>query len=178
VRCAGWLFPYVQSRALPEPFHPITSYLFLEYKGNLDCWYCWSFDNRVKGMTEDVADGPSPASMIMGAAFSPAWVASPSCARIHPQGCILRREERVLGLCRDQRQAASAGIGRPSRRRWSCSIQLRPGLLGTAAQVCQRLIIPAQTNLEHILRKQYVYDYLVFFGIHICRNNLECEDVD
>ena len=51
----GWFFPYVRSRAMPGDFHPITAYLFLEYKCNLDCWYCWSFDNKVKGMTEDVA---------------------------------------------------------------------------------------------------------------------------
>jgi sulfatase maturation enzyme AslB (radical SAM superfamily) len=51
----GWLFPYVRSRVLPGDFHPITSYLFVESKCNLDCWYCWSFDNRVKGMSEDVA---------------------------------------------------------------------------------------------------------------------------
>jgi hypothetical protein len=34
----GWLFPYVRSRVLPGDFHPITSYLFVEYKCNLDCW--------------------------------------------------------------------------------------------------------------------------------------------
>ena len=51
----GWLFPYVRSRVLPGDFHPITAYLFVEYKCNLDCWYCWAFNNKVKGMTEDVA---------------------------------------------------------------------------------------------------------------------------
>ena len=51
----GWLFPYIRSRALPGDFHPITAYLFLEYKCNVDCWYCWAFNNKVKGMTEDVA---------------------------------------------------------------------------------------------------------------------------
>src|SRR4051812_21925232 len=51
----GWLMPYIKSRVLPGEFHPITSYLFLEYKCNLDCWYCWAFDNKVKGMTEDLA---------------------------------------------------------------------------------------------------------------------------
>jgi len=39
----GWLYPYIRSRVLAGDFHPITSYLFLEYKCNLDCWYCWSF---------------------------------------------------------------------------------------------------------------------------------------
>ena len=51
----GWLVPYMRSRVLPGEFHPITAYLFIEYKCNLDCWYCWSYDNKVKGMTEDVA---------------------------------------------------------------------------------------------------------------------------
>jgi sulfatase maturation enzyme AslB (radical SAM superfamily) len=51
----GWLFPYVKSRVLPGQFHPIISYLFTEWKCNLDCHYCWAFDNNVKGMTEEVA---------------------------------------------------------------------------------------------------------------------------
>ncbi|MGA7377090.1 MAG: radical SAM protein, partial [Candidatus Sulfotelmatobacter sp.] len=51
----GWLGPYVRSRVMPGEFHPITAYLFVEYKCNLDCWYCWSYNNKVKGMTEDVA---------------------------------------------------------------------------------------------------------------------------
>lgn len=51
----GWLFPYVKSRVLPGQFHPIIAYLFTEFKCNIDCHYCWSFDNRVKGMTKDTA---------------------------------------------------------------------------------------------------------------------------
>lgn len=51
----GWLFPYVKSRVLPGDFQPIIAYLFTEWKCNLDCHYCWAFDNRLKGMTEDTA---------------------------------------------------------------------------------------------------------------------------
>ena len=40
---------------LPGDFHPIIAYLFTEWKCNLDCHYCWAFDNTVKGMSEDVA---------------------------------------------------------------------------------------------------------------------------
>jgi sulfatase maturation enzyme AslB (radical SAM superfamily) len=54
-KMCGWLFPYIRSRVLPGDFHPITSYMFVEYKCNLDCWYCWAYNNKVKGMTEDVA---------------------------------------------------------------------------------------------------------------------------
>jgi hypothetical protein len=51
----GWLVPYIRSRVLPGEFHPIIAYLFVEYKCNLDCWYCWAYNNKVKGMTEDIA---------------------------------------------------------------------------------------------------------------------------
>ncbi|GIU76251.1 MAG: hypothetical protein KatS3mg004_3338 [Bryobacteraceae bacterium] len=51
----GWLVPYIRSRVLPGEFHPIIAYLFTEYKCNIDCHYCWAYNNRVKGMTEDVA---------------------------------------------------------------------------------------------------------------------------
>jgi hypothetical protein len=36
-----------------------------------------------------------------------------------------------------------------------------------------KAFVPAEKNLEHILRKQYVDGYLVFFNINICRNNLD-----
>src|ERR1035438_7271309 len=46
---------YIGSRVKPGEFHPIISYLFTEWKCNLDCHYCRANDNRVPGMTEDVA---------------------------------------------------------------------------------------------------------------------------
>lgn len=36
-----------------------------------------------------------------------------------------------------------------------------------------RALVSARNNLEYVLRKQYVYDYTVFFNINICRSNLE-----
>ena len=51
----GWAFPFIRSRVMPGEFHPIIAYLFNEWKCNLDCHYCWAFDNSVRGMTEDVA---------------------------------------------------------------------------------------------------------------------------
>jgi hypothetical protein len=47
----GWMLPYFKSRVLPGDFQPIIAYLFAEWKCNLDCHYCWSYDNRIKGMT-------------------------------------------------------------------------------------------------------------------------------
>lgn len=169
----GWLFPYVRSRVLPGEFHPITAYLFVEYKCNLDCWYCWSFDNRVKGMTEDVARrsidwlhdhgcrvlacmGGEPLlrpqfmhKVVYYAAKKGFWV------YIATNGRLLRPE------LADRLGDAGVAVFNFAMDAWD----LKPGL--------PKALVPAQTNLEYILRKQYVHDYMVFFNINICRNNHE-----
>jgi MoaA/NifB/PqqE/SkfB family radical SAM enzyme len=169
----GWLFPYVKSRVLPGDFHPITAYLFLEYKCNLDCWYCWAFDNRVKGMTEDVArrsidwlhDHGCRVVALMGgepllrpqfahkvvdyAAKKGFWV------YIGTNGRLLRPE------VADRLGDAGVAVFNFALDSWD----LKPSL--------PKALVPVQKNLEYLLRKQYVYGYMVFFNINICRNNLE-----
>lgn len=34
-----------------------------------------------------------------------------------------------------------------------------------------KALVPVRKHLEHLMRKQYVYGYMVFFNINICRNN-------
>jgi MoaA/NifB/PqqE/SkfB family radical SAM enzyme len=169
----GWLMPYIKSRVLPGDFHPITSYLFVEYKCNLDCWYCWAFDNRVKGMTEDVAkrsidwlyDNGCRVLALMGgepllrpqfahkvvyyAAKKGFWV------YIGTNGRLLRPE------VADRLGDAGVSVYNFALDSWD----LKPGL--------PKALIPVQKNLEYLMKKQYVYDYMVFFNINICRNNMQ-----
>lgn len=51
----GWAVPYLKSRWHSKELRPIIAYLFTEFKCNVDCHYCWSFNNKVMGMTEDTA---------------------------------------------------------------------------------------------------------------------------
>ena len=169
----GWLFPYVRSRVMPGEFHPITAYLFVEYKCNLDCWYCWSFDNQIKGMTEDVArrsidflhDHGCRVLALMGgepilrpqfahkiiyyAAKKGFWI------YVGTNGRLLRPD------VADRLGDAGVAVFNFAMDAWD----EKPGL--------PKALVPARRNLEHIMRKQYVYGYLVFFNINICRNNLE-----
>jgi tetratricopeptide (TPR) repeat protein len=48
-------YPHIGSRVKPGEFYPIISYLCTEWKCDLDCHYCWAYDNDVTGMTEDGA---------------------------------------------------------------------------------------------------------------------------
>jgi len=169
----GWLFPYIRSRVMPGDFHPITAYLFVEYKCNLDCWYCWAFDNHVKGMTEDVArrsidwlhDHGCRVLALMGgepllrpqfvhkivyyAAKRGFWI------YVATNGRLLRPE------VADRLGDAGVAVLNFALDAWD----EKPGL--------PKALIPSQKNLEHIIRKQYVYGYMVFFNLNICRNNLD-----
>ena len=44
---------------------------------------------------------------------------------------------------------------------------------GTRNLVCQRHSCRSRKHLEHLLKKQYVYGYMVFFNMNICRNNTQ-----
>ncbi len=169
----GWLIPYMRSRVMPGDFHPITAYLFVEYKCNIDCWYCWSYNNKVKGMTEDVARGAID------------W--------LHDHGCRVLALMGGEPLLRPQvahkivYYAAKKGfwvyIG-TNGRLLRPDVADRLGDAGTAVfnfaldawdekPSLPKALVPARKNLEYLMRKQYVYGYIVFFNMNICRNNLE-----
>ena len=167
----GWLFPYLRSRLLPGDYHPITAYLFVEYKCNLDCWYCWAFDNRVRGMTEDVArrsidrlydDGCRVLALMGGepllrpqfihkvvayAAQKGFWIYLATNAR------LLRPE------VTDRLGDAGVAVFNVAVDAWD----LKPGL--------PKALVPIENNLAYLLRKQYVCGAMVFFNMNICRNN-------
>jgi len=169
----GWLFPYIRSRVLPGDFHPITAYLFVEYKCNLDCWYCWAYDNKVKGMTEDVArrsidwlyDHGCRVLALMGgepllrpdfahkviyyAAKKGFWI------YVGTNGRLLRPD------VADRLGDAGVGIFNFALDAWD----EKPSL--------PKAVVPSRKHIEYLMKKQYVYGYMVFFNINICRNNTQ-----
>jgi MoaA/NifB/PqqE/SkfB family radical SAM enzyme len=169
----GWLFPYVRSRFMPGEFHPIIAYLFTEWKCNLDCHYCWAFDNRVKGMTEDIArrsidwlhDHGCRVLALMGgepllrpqfvhkvvyyAAKKGFWVYVPTNGRLLRPDVIDR-----LG---------DAGVATFNLA--VDALDIKPGL--------PKALAPIRANFDHLVKKQYRYGYTVFFNMNICRNNMD-----
>jgi MoaA/NifB/PqqE/SkfB family radical SAM enzyme len=169
----GWLFPYVRSRAMPGVFHPIIAYLFTEWKCNLDCHYCWAFDNSVKGMTEDIArrsidwlhDNGCRVLALMGgepllrpqfvhkvvyyAAKKGFWIYVPT------NGRLLRPE--VIDRLGD------AGVATFNLA--VDAVDEKPGL--------PKALNPIRSYFDHLVRRQYRYGYTVFFNMNICRNNMD-----
>jgi len=169
----GWMFPYFRSRLLPGDFHPLIAYLFNEWKCNLDCNYCWAFDNRVNGMSESVAKRsidwlhsttcrvlalmggevllrPKFAhKVIYYAAQKGFWVYLPTNGRLMKPDVIDR--------------VADAGVSTINLAvdAWD----VKPGL--------PKAMAPIRSSFEYLIRKQYKYGYSVFLNINICRNNLD-----
>jgi MoaA/NifB/PqqE/SkfB family radical SAM enzyme len=169
----GWLFPYVRSRVMPGDFHPIIAYLFTEWKCNLDCHYCWAFDNRVKGMTEDIArrsidwlhDHGCRVLALMGgepllrpqfvhkvvyyAARKGFWVYVPTNGRLLRPDVIDR-----LG---------DAGVATFNLA--VDALDIKPGL--------PKALAPIRSHFDHLVKRQFRYGYTVFFNMNICRHNMD-----
>ncbi len=169
----GWLYPWVRAQVLPGDFHPMIAYLFTEWKCNLDCHYCWAFDNTVKGMSEDTArrsidwlsDNGCGVLALMGgevllrpqfvhkvvyyAAKKGFWVYVPTNGR-------LMRPEVIDRL-------ADAGVATFNLA--VDSVEDRPEL--------PKALTPIRGYFDYLIRKQYVYGFSVFFNINITCVNLE-----
>jgi MoaA/NifB/PqqE/SkfB family radical SAM enzyme len=169
----GWLFPYVRSRVMPGDFHPIIAYLFTEWKCNLDCHYCWAYNNSVKGMTEEVArrsidwlreNGAGVLALMGGepllrpqfvhkvvdyATQKGMWVYLPT------NGRLLRPE--VTDWLGD------AGVATINLA--VDSVEIKPSL--------PKALAPIRSYFNYLMKRQYRYGFTVFFNINICRNNLE-----
>ncbi len=169
----GWLYPWVKSRVLPGPLHPIVAYFFTEWKCNLDCHYCYSFDNRVTGMTEDTArraidwleDTGCRVLALMGgevllrpafvhkvvyyAAKKGFWIYVPTNGR-------LMRPEVIDRL-------GDAGVA---------TINLAVDVV-EEQEGLPKALAPIRPYFDYLIKKQYVYDFSVFFNINITRVNLD-----
>ncbi len=169
----GWMFPYLRSRLLPGDFHPIIAYLFTEWKCNLECHYCWAFNNSVKGMTEPVAraaldwlaDAGAGVLALMGgepllrpqfvhkvvdyASRRGLWVYLPT------NGRLLRPE--VTDWMGD------AGVATINLA--VDSVEIKPSL--------PKALAPIRKHFDYLMKRQHRYGFTVFFNINICRNNLQ-----
>jgi MoaA/NifB/PqqE/SkfB family radical SAM enzyme len=169
----GWAFPYVKSRVLPGDLHPIVAYLFTEFKCNLDCHYCYSFDNRVKGMSEEVARA------------SIDWLHSTTCrvlalmggevllrpAFVHKVVYYAARRGFWIYIPTNGRLLKPPVIDRLADAGVSTfnlavdAVDEKPGL--------PKALTPIRGYFDYLIKKQYRYGYTVFFNINICRNNLD-----
>jgi MoaA/NifB/PqqE/SkfB family radical SAM enzyme len=168
----GWLYPYVGSRVRSGEFHPILSYLFTEAKCNLDCHYCWAYNNQVKGMTEDVARR------------SIDWLHSTGCRVLALMGGeVLLRPQFVYQVV-DYAARKGFWIYVPTNGRLlRHNVIDRLGDAGVATinlaldsveerKELPKALAPIRPYFDYLVKKQYLYGFSVFLNINITRINL------
>lgn len=50
-----WVIPYVNSHMHANEFRPVLCYLYTDWKCNIDCHYCFQYDNTKPAMSLETA---------------------------------------------------------------------------------------------------------------------------
>jgi len=168
-----WVIPSVLSKVHSKEFRPVLSYLFTEWKCNIDCHYCFQFDNNQPGMTLETAKK------------SIDWLKTKGCRVIALMGGeVLLRPDFILDiieygvkqgffvylptngylLTKDFiDKAGKAGVAAINLA-VDC-IAPKPGL--------PKALMPIEKQFRYLVKKQEKYGYILFFNINITSKNLK-----
>lgn len=168
-----WVVPYLWSRVYAHKFRPVLCYLYTDWKCNIDCHYCFQYDNSRPGMTLDIAKS------------SIDWLHSIGC-RVIPLmgGEPLLRKDFVLEVIR---YGAAKGFfmylptnGYLLDRKFIDEVG-RAGVAAVNLAVdcvapqngLPKALLPIESQFRYLVEQQKKYGYLVFFNINICRTNIQ-----
>lgn len=158
---------------MPGQLQPLISYLFSEWKCNLDCHYCWSYDNSVKGMTEQTARKSIDWLHGLGNRFLALMGGEPLLRPkfIHKIVYYASKKDFIVYLPTNGRlmkpdvidRLGDAGLGAVNLA-VDC-IDEKPGLA--------KALSPIRNNFEYLIKNMKKYSTSVFFNVCICRTNLD-----
>ncbi len=170
-RC--WYIPFLKSKYYRDEFRPLLSYLFTEWKCNVNCYYCYTWDNRVKGMTLETAKSGID------------WLKSVGCRVVAIMGGEpLLRKDFILevirygvkrgffmylptnGILMDREFIDRVGDAQVAAINLALDVvKEKPGLPKAFERV--------KPQFEYLVRQRERYGYVVFFNINITSQNIE-----
>jgi MoaA/NifB/PqqE/SkfB family radical SAM enzyme len=165
--------PYFKSRFMPGQLRPLIAYLFSEWKCNLDCHYCWSYDNSIKGMTEPTAKLSIDWLHSIGNRFLALMGGEPLLRPkfIHKIVYYAAKKDFLVYLPTNGRLMKPDVIDRLGDAGLCCvnlavdCIDEKPGLA--------KALTPIRPYFEYLIKNQRKYCTQVFFNVCICRTNIE-----
>jgi MoaA/NifB/PqqE/SkfB family radical SAM enzyme len=168
-----WGAPYFKSRWHHKDVRPIIPYLFTEWKCNLDCHYCWSYNNAVKGMTEDTAKQSIDWLHSIGSRVLALMGGEPLLRPkfIHKIVHYSAKKDIFVYLPTNGRlmkpevidQLGDAGIATVNLA--VDSVKERKSL--------PKAFEPIKPYFDYLVKRQRYYGYTVMFNINICHNNMD-----
>jgi MoaA/NifB/PqqE/SkfB family radical SAM enzyme len=165
--------PYFKSRMLPMDLRPLIAYLFTEWKCNLDCHYCWSYDNTIKGMTEPVARQSIDWLHSLGNRFLALMGGEPMLRPkfLHKVVDYAAKKDFLVYLPTNGRlmkpdimdRLGDAGL---------CCVNLAVDVIDEKPGLAKALT-PIRPYFEHLMGNMRKYCCQVFFNVCITRTNLD-----
>jgi MoaA/NifB/PqqE/SkfB family radical SAM enzyme len=168
-----WAIPYVYSRIHANEFRPVLCYLYTEWRCNIDCHYCFQYDNDKPGMDLETAKSAID------------WLKSLGC-RVIPLmgGEPLMRKDFVLDVIR---YGAENGFFMylPTNGylmdRYFIDEMGRAGLAAvnlavdcvTPRKGLPKALLSIEPQFRYLVEQQKKYGYLLFFNINICKTNIK-----
>ncbi|MBV9214852.1 MAG: radical SAM protein [Acidobacteria bacterium] len=168
-----WGAPYFKSRWHSKELRPIIPYLFTDWKCNYDCHYCWSYNNRVKGMTEDVAKR------------SIDWLHSIGSRVLALMGGEPLLRPKFIHKIVDYSAKRDIFVYLPTNGRlMTPEIIDKLGDAGIATfnlavdsiahrKSLPKALDPIRPQFEYLVKRQRYYGYTMMFNINICHNNMD-----
>ena len=165
--------PYFKSKIMPGELRPLISYLFSEWKCNLDCHYCWSYDNTIKGMTEPTAKRSIDWLHSTGNRFLALMGGEPLLRPrfIHKIVYYAAKKDFLTYLPTNGRlmkpdvidRLGDAGLGTVNLA--VDVIKEKPGLA--------KALEPVRPYFDYFMKVQKKHAMSIFFNVCICRTNIE-----
>jgi MoaA/NifB/PqqE/SkfB family radical SAM enzyme len=168
-----WLVPYIQSRVMADEFRPLLSYLFTEWKCNLDCHYCWAFENSVKGMTEEVAKRSIDYLHSVGCRVTAIMGGEPLLRPKFIHKVIYYGSKKGFFMYlptngRLMKPEVIDWIGDAGVAAINLAVDCvdeKPGLPKNLSKI--------RSYFDYLVKMQRRYGYIVVFNMNICRNNMD-----
>jgi len=168
-----WAIPYLNSLIHAGEFRPVLCYLFTEWRCNIDCHYCFLYNNEMPGMDLDTAKR------------SVDWIKSIGCRVIPLMGGepLLRKNFVLEVIC----YGAENGffmylptngylLDKPFidevGRAGVAAINLAVDCVAPRKEL-PKALLSIEPQFRYLVDRQKKYGYLVFFNINICRNNIK-----
>jgi MoaA/NifB/PqqE/SkfB family radical SAM enzyme len=168
-----WIVPYVYSRVYANQFRPVLCYLYTEWKCNIDCHYCFQYDNAKQGMDLETAKE------------SLDWLKSVGC-RVVPLmgGEPLLRKDLVLDIMRYGAENGffvylptngylldAAFIDEMGKAKVA-AVNLAVDCVAPRKGL-PKALLAIEPQFRYLVQQQKKYGYLVFFNINIRRTNIK-----
>ena len=168
-----WAIPYFGSRMHPAEFRPLLCYLFTDWKCNIDCHYCFQYDNVRTGMTLETARS------------SMDWLKTVGCRVLAIMGGEpLVRKDFILEVIRygsrngffiylptngylmDRKFIDEAGLAGVTAINLAVDcVAPRKGL--------PKALLAIEPQFRYLVGQQKKYGFIIFFNINICRTNIK-----